>query len=109
MKSVSASLMLLLAAALLPAAQGLLRSGRSRAYAHTLALEATRMEAEDARFFTTMYSSMKDDLSHLAAIANASSAVAKANASSANTSSANSTVEAAHPKSRIPKHPNLNP
>lgn len=96
MKSARGTFAFLLAAALLPAAQSLLRVARSVASAEALALEATRMEAEDTRFFTTEFSAMEAQLTRLASIAQ------PANASS-------NAASQAHHKSLIPKHPNLNP
>lgn len=94
MKSVSMRVALF-AATLLPATQGLLRSGRSVSALEYLALETTRMEAEETMFFSKEFSSMQDELSRLAAIVQPAK----------NTSSAPET----HHKSLIPKHPNLNP
>eukprot|EP00929_Paragymnodinium_shiwhaense_P093122 TRINITY_DN531_c0_g1_i1.p1 TRINITY_DN531_c0_g1~~TRINITY_DN531_c0_g1_i1.p1 ORF type:complete len:290 (-),score=95.04 TRINITY_DN531_c0_g1_i1:146-1015(-) len=101
MKYSSAAFLALLA---LQPAQALLRAAgsslRSTVATDALVAEASRMEAEDARFFSSEWSSLEDELHRLAAIAQ------PANAS---TPAVNASAPGGHRKPVIPKHMNLNP
>lgn len=95
------SVTVLLAVALQPVAQGLLRAlSRSGTSTDALSREASSMEAEEVRFFSSEFSAMQDELARLAVIAQPANSTKPANSTA---------VEPQHHKSLIPKHPNLNP